>query len=51
VLKFYRAGKLNPSVWLDRKQTFALADITDAFEAIKNRTLVKPLVKLEGVGV
>ena len=49
VLKFYRAGKLNPAVWHDPKQTFALADITEAFEAIKNRTLVKPLVKLNGV--
>jgi NADPH:quinone reductase-like Zn-dependent oxidoreductase len=48
VLKFYRAGKLNPSVWIDRKKVFALADIGKAFEAIRNRTLVKPVVRLKG---
>ncbi len=48
VLKFYRAGKLNPSVWLDRSKTFALADIGKAFEAVQNRTLIKPLVRLCG---
>jgi len=47
VLKFYRAGKLNPSVWLDRSRVFALADIGKAFEAVQNRTLVKPLIRLE----
>jgi len=47
VLKFYRAGKLNPSVWIDRNQAFALSDIGAAFEAVRNRTLVKPLVRLK----
>ncbi len=46
VLKFYRAGKLNPAVWLDRRRVFALDDIGQAFAAIQDRTLVKPLVKL-----
>ncbi len=46
VISFYRAGKLNPAVWIDRKQTFALDDIGKAFEAVQNRTLVKPLVRL-----
>jgi D-arabinose 1-dehydrogenase-like Zn-dependent alcohol dehydrogenase len=46
VLKFYRAGKLNPAVWINREQIFALSDINEAFEAVKNRVVVKPLVKL-----
>jgi D-arabinose 1-dehydrogenase-like Zn-dependent alcohol dehydrogenase len=46
VISFYRAGKLNPAVWIDRKQIFALIDIGKAFEAVQNRTLVKPLVRL-----
>ena len=46
VLKFYRAGKLNPAVWIDRSRTFTLADINQAFAAVASRQLVKPLVKL-----
>jgi S-(hydroxymethyl)glutathione dehydrogenase/alcohol dehydrogenase len=46
VLKFYRAGKLNPSVWLERSRIFALGDIGKAFEALQNRALVKPLIGL-----
>ncbi len=46
VLKFYRAGKLNPAVWFDRKQAFALKDINQAFEAVKSRKMIKPLIKL-----
>lgn len=46
VLKFYRAGRLNPAVWQDRSRTFALADIGRALEAVATRTLVKPLVRL-----
>lgn len=46
VLKFYRAGKLNPAAWIDRKQVFPLARIADAFAAVQARTVVKPLVKL-----
>jgi hypothetical protein len=47
VLKFYRAGKLNPAVWQDRSQIFALAAIGRAIEAVGKRTLVKPLVQLK----
>jgi D-arabinose 1-dehydrogenase-like Zn-dependent alcohol dehydrogenase len=46
VLKFYRAGKLNPAVWHDLSQVFTLEDIAAAVNAIKNRTLVKPLIQL-----
>jgi D-arabinose 1-dehydrogenase-like Zn-dependent alcohol dehydrogenase len=48
VLKFYRAGKLNPVVWQDRSQIFALEDIGRAIEAVGKRTFVKPLVRLRG---
>ncbi len=46
VLAFYRAGKLNPAVWIDRTKPFALADIAQAFAAVEARTFVKPLIKL-----
>lgn len=47
VLKFYRAGNLNPAVWQDRSRTFALADIARALEAVASRQLVKPLIQLQ----
>lgn len=46
VLKFYRAGRLNPAVWIDRRQSFALENIGQALETVHTRKLVKPLVKL-----
>lgn len=46
VLAFYRKGQLDPSVWIDRDNAFALTDIAKAFEAIRNRTQVKPLIRL-----
>lgn len=46
VLALYRAGKLNPAIWLDRSRTFTLADIGQAFTALHSRELVKPLIKL-----
>jgi len=46
VLKFYRAGRLNPAVWFDAKQAFALEEIGLAFEAIRKREQIKPLIKL-----
>lgn len=47
VLKFYRAGQLNPAVWLDRNRIFGLKDIARALEAVRDRTLVKPLIRLK----
>ena len=47
VLRDYRAGKLIPAVWTDRRQAFALDDIAQAFDAIMNRALVKPLILLK----
>lgn len=47
VLKFYRAGKLNPAVWTDRTAVFTLDTIGEAFEAVRQRKLVKPLITLK----
>jgi len=46
VLAFYRAGKLDPAVWVDRRRVFSLEEIESAFEAVRNREMVKPLVRL-----
>jgi threonine dehydrogenase-like Zn-dependent dehydrogenase len=46
VLKFYRAGKLNPSAWIDRRHIYALTDIHKAFEAVQKRAVVKPVIRL-----
>ncbi len=46
VLMHYRAGRLNPAVWLDRSRVFSLSELGAALEAVSNRELVKPLVKL-----
>jgi hypothetical protein len=47
VLKFYRAGKLNPAVWQDHAPIFALAENGRAIEAVGMRILVMPLVQLK----
>jgi len=46
VLMHYRAGRLNPAVWIDREKAFSLDEIGVALEAVRTRTLVKPLVRL-----
>ena len=46
VLQAYLAGQLDASVWLQRDQVFTLDTIGDALQAVKNRTLIKPLIKL-----
>ncbi len=46
VLRFYRAGKLDPGVWIDRRRVFALAEIAKALEAVRTRELIKPVVRL-----
>jgi D-arabinose 1-dehydrogenase-like Zn-dependent alcohol dehydrogenase len=46
-LRFYRAGKLNPAVWTDRSRAFTLETIGQALEAVRTRSLVKPLIQLQ----
>lgn len=47
VLQFYRTGRLNPAVWLDRGQTFVLSEIAAALEAVRTRAQIKPLIRLQ----
>ncbi len=48
VLAFFRSGRLDPSVWLGGRRVFSLVEIEEAFEAVRDRELVKPLVRLSG---
>jgi D-arabinose 1-dehydrogenase-like Zn-dependent alcohol dehydrogenase len=48
VLQFYLDGKLDPSVWLDKTKVFSLDEIQAAYDAVQDRSLVKPLVKIKG---
>jgi hypothetical protein len=34
------------AVWIDREQTCKLVDIGKALDAVQNRRMVKPLIKL-----
>jgi threonine dehydrogenase-like Zn-dependent dehydrogenase len=45
VCELVTAGKLDASIWLDTENTFTLDEIGRAFEAAKNRTQVKPLIR------
>lgn len=46
VVAAMRAGRLDASVWLDLAQPFALDRISDAFDAVKQRRLIKALIAL-----
>lgn len=46
VLEYMQAGKLDAGNWLNLATPYALDDINEAFAAVKNRSLVKALVKL-----
>lgn len=46
VVRFIREKKLEAEIWLDLEHPFALADIADAMAAVRDRRLVKALVKL-----
>lgn len=48
VIGFIEAGKLDASVWLALDHVFELTDINAAFDAVKNREMVKALVRLSG---
>jgi len=50
VLAFYRAGKLDPSVWFNRDAPYTLDTLGEAFEAVRLRRCVKPLVILKRRG-
>ena len=46
VIALLREGVLDGRIWLNIEQPFALDDINLAFDAVKNRQLVKALVQL-----
>jgi threonine dehydrogenase-like Zn-dependent dehydrogenase len=46
VIEALQAQKLDASIWLDLEHPFALADINDAFEAVRSRQAIKALVRL-----
>jgi len=46
VAALFQAGRLDASVWLDLEHPFALGDIGEAFEAVRQRRVVKALVRL-----
>jgi D-arabinose 1-dehydrogenase-like Zn-dependent alcohol dehydrogenase len=48
VLAFMAAGSLDPRLWLDLEHPFALAEIGQAFAALRARRLVKALIRLNG---
>ena len=44
----YVDGKLDASIWLDLENAFELGDIAAAIQAVRDRTFVKPLVRIRG---
>lgn len=46
VLKHYRGGRLNPAAWIDRDHVYPLDNIQAAFDNLRTREVVKPVVKL-----
>lgn len=47
VCAFVKEGKLNASIWIDRSRTFSLDEIGKAFEAVRARAQVKPLIRIQ----
>jgi len=47
VLRYFLAGKLDPSVWHDATRVFGLDQIAVALEAVRSRELIKPLIRLQ----
>lgn len=48
VVEFFQAGKLDASIWLNMDSPFPLSKINDAFKAVEQRAIVKPLIRLNG---
>jgi Zn-dependent alcohol dehydrogenase len=46
VIDFMRAGKLNAAHWLNLDAPFALKNIGEAFDALRERKLIKALIQL-----
>ncbi|NQU76597.1 MAG: zinc-binding dehydrogenase [Planctomycetes bacterium] len=48
VCDYFRTGRLDAKNWLDLDHPFDLADINDAFLAVRERKLIKALIRLHG---
>jgi Zn-dependent alcohol dehydrogenase len=48
VMAFIGAGKLDASIWLDLDNTYPLERINDAFDVVRDRKMVKALIRLQG---
>jgi len=46
VAALFQVGRLDASLWLDLTHPFALGEIAEAFEAVRQRRVVKALVRL-----
>lgn len=47
VVALLQAGKLDASLWLDLDRPYSLANIAEAFAAVRRREVVKALIQLE----
>lgn len=48
VMSLIGEGKLDASIWLDLDNPYPLERITDAFDAVRERRVVKALIRLQG---
>jgi len=48
VIAMVQAGQLDASIWLDLDNPYPLDQINEAFEAVRERQLVKALIRIEG---
>jgi hypothetical protein len=47
VVELLRRGRLDPSIWIDRDRAFGWHNVADAYEAARERTLLKPVIRLD----
>ncbi|MDZ4815872.1 MAG: zinc-binding dehydrogenase [Verrucomicrobiota bacterium] len=48
IVEFIKNGKLDASILIDLHNPYPLEKINEAFDAIKARTVIKPLIKIKG---
>lgn len=49
VMELLRHRKLDPTIWIDRQHVFGWDNVSDAYDAARTRTLVKPVVRLDSL--
>mgnify|MGYP000157892460 CR=1 FL=1 len=45
-LEFIEAGLLDPTVWIDDTRLFGWAHLVDAYQAARDRSLIKPVIDM-----